>query len=197
MSNAASMSPSRQGWLRARAPMIRWLVLFLLLLGAGLAIIESGWFVRTVFPTILRANAQAAGAVAGLLGKPVTVTENRILTDHGALEVVRGCDALEPMIIVVAAMSVFPTSWRRRGVGIAIGLLALQAFNVVRVVSLIYAADHSRSLFETLHVDVFQPLFILLAIAIVFGWMRRVTVGAVCTARATPRVPSSDLEARA
>ncbi len=54
--------------------------------------------------------------------------------------------------------------------GLALGVPALLAFNMVRIVSLYYTGVYFPDAFEILHVDVWQPLFILIALLVWIAW---------------------------
>src|SRR5205814_6064911 len=62
-----------------------------------------------------------------------------------------GCNGLEAMILLAAAMLAFPAPWRRRFGGIALGGIAIQALNIVRIVSLFYLSRWSAAWFEWAH----------------------------------------------
>ena len=61
-----------------------------------------------------------------------------------------------------------PVLWWRRATGLAVGTLLLLTLNPVRIVSLYYTGIYFPSAFEVMHLDVWQPAFIVLAL---FFWV--------------------------
>ena len=84
-----------------------------------------------------------------------------------------GCNGVEAMLILVAAVLAFPAGGRARAAGVAAGVIVLQAANLVRVVSLFWLGVHHREVFETFHTAVWQTALILVAVAVFILWSRR------------------------
>lgn len=53
-----------------------------------------------------------------------------------------------------------------------LGTLCLLLLNVVRIVSLYYSGVYCPRMFEVLHVDLWQPVFILLPLVLWLMWVR-------------------------
>ncbi len=70
-------------------------------------------------------------------------------------------------------MLAFPAPPKARAAGIAVGLLAIQGVNLVRIVSLFWLGAHRRDVFELFHAAIWQTLLILLAVGIFLAWGRR------------------------
>ena len=83
-----------------------------------------------------------------------------------------GCNGLEAMILLAAAMIAFPASWARRLGGIALGGVAVQALNVVRIVSLFYLSRWNTAAFEWAHLYLWQPLIMVDVLVVWLVWLR-------------------------
>jgi exosortase H (IPTLxxWG-CTERM-specific) len=115
---------------------------------------------------LMRASAASAGGVLRALGEPVVRNDVTLVAPSGrAITVAHGCDVTYEWTLLVAAIVAFPASWRSRGLGLLVGLPAIFALNLVRVVTLFYLASRDSPAFEFVHVYVWQTLFI----AFVFG----------------------------
>jgi hypothetical protein len=55
-----------------------------------------------------------------------------------AVSIEAGCNGVEALLVLAAAMLAFPAPWRMKLIGLAIGAVAIQALNIVRVISLYY-----------------------------------------------------------
>jgi exosortase H (IPTLxxWG-CTERM-specific) len=95
----------------------------------------------------------------------------------------RGCNGLEAVLLLFAAMFAFPAPWKHRFIGFALGFIAIQALNVVRIISLFYigdwetskcvpGADCHRVWFDWFHLYLWQALIILDATVVWLIWLR-------------------------
>ena len=100
-----------------------------------------------------------------------------------AVDVKNGCNGIEAVLLLVAAMLAFPASPKRRLVGIAAGLAVIQGVNLFRIVSLFWLGVHHRNVFELFHAAVWQTALILLAVGIFLAWSRGAGGGGPVEAR--------------
>jgi exosortase H (IPTLxxWG-CTERM-specific) len=61
----------------------------------------------------------------------------------------------------------FPASWRARLAAIVLGFLAVQALNIVRIISLFYIGNWNLDIFSWVHLYLW-PALIMLDVLIVF-----------------------------
>jgi exosortase H (IPTLxxWG-CTERM-specific) len=94
-------------------------------------------------------------------------------TSNGfAISIEAGCNGIEAAIILIAAMLAFPAPWKHRVIGILGGLSAVQALNVVRVISLFYLGQWSMKAFEWAHLYLWQALIMLDVLIVWLIWIR-------------------------
>lgn len=98
------------------------------------------------------------------------------------LSIEPGCNGIEAAIILIAAMLSFPAPAAYRAIGILVGLVAVQALNVVRVISLFYLGQWSMQAFEWAHFYLWQALIMLDVLIVWLIWIRRLPA----TATAAP-----------
>lgn len=84
-----------------------------------------------------------------------------------------GCNGVEACIVLVAAMLAFPARWSHRLLGIVVGIAAIQAFNLVRIVSLFYLGQWNMAWFHFAHEYLWQALIMLDALLVFMFWARR------------------------
>ena len=75
-----------------------------------------------------------------------------------------------PLLARIAAVLAYPTSWARKLFGIVSGILAIQAINVVRVISLAWILKRQPEVFETAHLVVWQSLIVFLTVLLWVVW---------------------------
>ena len=93
-------------------------------------------------------------------------------TNGFAISIEAGCNGIEAAIILVAAMLAFPAPWKHRVIGIVAGLGAVQALNIVRIVSLFYLGQWNLNAFEWAHLYLWQGLIMLDAMIVWLLWIR-------------------------
>jgi exosortase H (IPTLxxWG-CTERM-specific) len=154
--------------------MIRFFVVFVLILVALFAaeLTEPVQNALVAPWTTALANISAALLVPfdshiAAYGKVLRSTANGF-----AVSIEAGCNGVEAALILIAAMLAFPAPWKHRLFGIAIGLFAVQALNVVRIVSLFYLGQWNMTVFEWAHLYLWQALIMLDVLIVWLVWMR-------------------------
>jgi exosortase H (IPTLxxWG-CTERM-specific) len=84
----------------------------------------------------------------------------------------RGCNGVEALIILFAAIFAFPAPFKNKIVGFVIGFFAIQGLNLVRIVSLFYLGQWNHVAFEWFHLYLWQALIILDALVVWLIWLR-------------------------
>jgi exosortase H (IPTLxxWG-CTERM-specific) len=117
--------------------------------------------------------AHEARLALNLLGEGATVTGQVLSSPRYSVAIFNGCNGLEAILIFVSGVVAFPASWRSKVLGIVLGFVAIQVFNVVRVVSLFYVGVHRQEWFTVAHVLVWQSLVIVFGVVLWLVWVRR------------------------
>jgi len=91
-----------------------------------------------------------------------------------AVAIEAGCNGVEAMLVLLAGILAYPSPWRSKAIGVAIGIVAIQALNLVRIVSLFYLGQWNAQWFEWAHLYVWQALIMLDALIVWLLWMRSV-----------------------
>lgn len=118
--------------------------------------------------------ASVSAATLRLIGEKTTAVETVIRSDHFAVNVENGCNGIEAMILLVAAIAAYPASWKARAAGLVLGIIGIQALNLFRVSSLFWLGRHYPKVFDMFHTAVWQSLIILAALAMFVVWSLRV-----------------------
>jgi exosortase H (IPTLxxWG-CTERM-specific) len=98
--------------------------------------------------------------------------ELRSTTNGFGISIERGCNGIEAVIILVSAMLAFPAPWKHKLVGIGLGFVAIQALNLVRIISLFYLGQWNRTWFDWFHLYLWQALIVLDALVVFLIWLR-------------------------
>lgn len=124
------------------------------------------WVERLV---IHEATVKTAAALVQILtpeanAKPVAAS---IKAPGGGLNILNGCEGTEVMFLLVAAFAAVRLGWRRKLVGLGLGLVLVFSLNQARILALFYAFRNERSLFDILHTTVL-PAVLIAAVALYF-----------------------------
>jgi exosortase H (IPTLxxWG-CTERM-specific) len=84
-----------------------------------------------------------------------------------AVSIEAGCNGVEATIVLIAAVLAFPAPWKARGVAIAVGFLAIQALNILRIITLFYLGNWNLDFFTWVHLYLW-PALIMLDVLVVF-----------------------------
>lgn len=113
---------------------------------------------------------RATALVMRGIHEPIAVVGTVIRTSRFALDVRNGCNGVEAMMLLAAAMIAFPATFRSRLAGLLVTSGAIQILNLVRVSSLVWLGEHHRDVFDVVHVAVWQTIVILAAVSMFVFW---------------------------
>ncbi len=89
-----------------------------------------------------------------------------------AVTILAGCNGIEAMIVLCAAVLAYPAPPRHKLLGLVAGIAAIQVLNLVRIVSLFYLGQWNRAVFEWAHLYAWQVLIMLDALIVWLLWLR-------------------------
>jgi len=117
--------------------------------------------------------AHESKVALNLLGEGARVNGQILSSPRFSVAIYNGCNGLEAILIFASGVLAFPTPWPRKLIGLLLGFVAIQAINIVRVVSLFYVGVFWPKWFSASHVFVWQSLVILFAVVLWVAWVRR------------------------
>lgn len=157
--------------------MIRFFVLFIVLL---MGLFTAEMFTWAQAHVILPFTAVLADISAWLmkLFDPDVASQGKIirsLSNGFAVSIEPGCNGVEAVIILFAAMFAFPATFKQKLLGFSAGFLAIQALNLFRIISLFYLGQWSKLWFDWFHLYLWQALIILDALVVWLIWLRMIS----------------------
>ena len=159
-------------WRRNRRE-LTFLAVFLVLLGGSFTIVSLNAVNDHVIEPFTSLVAQASGWVLNLFGQKVALNGTIIQGPKFAVNIRNGCNGVEAMLIFLAAVVAFPTAWSARLRGLALGTIAIQGINLVRVVVLFLTGVYWPRLFDASHTVIWQSIVILCAVLLWILWASR------------------------
>lgn len=151
-------------------PESRFLILFLSILGISFTVIAlkpvNDAFV-VPYTTLI---AKVSGTLLGLFGEDITINGCLLRSPRFAVTIYNGCNGLITSLVFISGVLAFPARWSAKVVGVVGGLLAIQAINLVRIISLFYIGIYLPSLFNSSHIFIWQSLVILAGVTLWIVW---------------------------
>ena len=123
-----------------------------------------------------RAIAVVSAALLNALGQHVAVSGVILTAGSHAVSIQNGCNGIEAVVFLVAAIMAFPATWRQRAVGLVAAITLIQILNLARVVTLFLINRYKPDLFELFHLAIWQTVIGGAAIALFYVWTTRVHV---------------------
>ncbi|MFQ5493970.1 MAG: exosortase H [Phycisphaerae bacterium] len=157
-------------WIYAKRPVVAFVVLFVVLMGSFYAVTLLKPVQTTVMPAYLRLNARASAVILNLFGENAKTRDTSVTSPRYSVNIQHGCDAIQPSGLFLAAVLAFPATFRSKLPGLVVGTLVLALINLVRIVTLFYTGIYRPRWFEIMHIDVWQPIFILLSLVLWILW---------------------------
>ena len=135
------------------------------LTGFGLWLIEGAtvqttvWLINLLTPSV---NALAQNT--------------HIVASGGGINVANGCEGVEVMFMLIAAMVVAPLTWRFKLAGMITGVLYVFLVNQIRLVAMFYTVRVDKQLFETVH-GLVGPILLVAITGLFFAyWLSKFAV---------------------
>ena len=155
-------------------PTTRFACVFLALL-AGMAL---------AYPAIRLRYGHAFQAGEAFTARLVFAIVSRLAPDEATLKepnivmlgpfpvaVIDECTGVYEAVLLSAALLAFPTAWSRTAIGFLLGIPAIYAMNLLRMVGLLFVGRYFSRLFEFMHVYFWQVTMIAMVASVWLAWV--------------------------
>jgi len=164
---------SRLDW-EERKPILKFAGSFLLICLVFFLITNMAWFSSFRAP-ILNMYSIISAALLNIFGYGVKASGEILTSQVFSVSIEEGCDAIAPAILYSVSVAIFPVVWQARLKGILYGLAAIIVLNIIRIITLYLTGVHVPSLFDFMHVEFWQAIFIVFTVGIWIYWMKWAT----------------------
>ena len=158
-------------------PLARRQVFFLVRFFIALIVLVGGMTLAPVDRLFVRPFTHGLSVICAALlnvfGQHVTTLGTIIRGGTFAVDIQNGCNGLEAVAFVAAAVIAFEAPLRARVTGVVVGALAIEAFNVIRILTLYLIGRNHPSLFDTFHLAVWQTVMFGVATLFFVAWTSR------------------------
>jgi exosortase H (IPTLxxWG-CTERM-specific) len=169
--NSSIVEGVRSRWVQ-KWPVLFFVLGFAVLMVLFYAFLLSDYFQNNLQIPVVALDASISSFILNLFGVGTTATREVISSPSYSISVARGCDGLEAMALFAASLLAFPASWKYKLIGLVAGLAILFTLNIGRIVSLYITGLHYPKLFEFMHVEFWQAIFIIFAVGLWIFWIK-------------------------
>ncbi len=162
-----------KGW-RSRSPLLKFVGFFLLFMAVFYLIYTQEWFQEGPLGFIMNIDAKISSFLLNIFGMGTTAVGDTVSSNKFSVDIESGCDGIEAIAIFTGAVAAYPKPAEFKYKGILVGILFLLLMNIVRIVTLFFTGVHFPKLFDMMHVEVWQVIFIVLAIVCWLVWIQSV-----------------------
>jgi exosortase family protein XrtM len=99
-----------------------------------------------------------------------------IVSGSFRLKVARGCEGIEGIFILIAAILAYPVGFKSKFNGLLGGILIIYCFNIARIVGLYYTLKYKPYMFDMMHMYVGQTVIIIIAVIYFVAWLNMITL---------------------
>jgi len=149
------------------------LLTFLLLSGSLYLALAQAWAAGFSHWVIDKATVQPAAWLARVVcgDAGIFADGSHLRSGHGSLNVLFGCEGMDVLLVLVAAVLVTPVGWRDRLAGVVAGSVVIFILNQLRLLALFVSIRSQPDWFGALH-GLVAPLFVVALVAAYFvGWL--------------------------
>jgi len=161
-------------FIRSNIPMIRFFMLFVLFLLAGHILLQISY--RKVSPFLVDSlHVGVSAYIVNIIspGEKAAAQNGKIVSQNSALKIAKGCEGIEGILLIAAAVCAFPAGMRKKAFGLLAGVLFIYALNLTRIVGLWFTLRHKPALFDIMHIYVGQTFIILFGFLFFVWWAVR------------------------
>ncbi|MDH3211725.1 MAG: exosortase H [Myxococcales bacterium] len=159
----------------ASNPSLRFVVLFLAYLGIEALTYP---YVKQRYTFLVKwmilGTARVEYEILRLFSSDVGLAD-RVVTYAGfPVKIIEECTGIYEVLIFAAAVLAFPTGWKKKALGFALGAPLIYLLNVVRILLLIVVGRYHHASFEFMHLYFWQATMIAMITSIWLLWIVKV-----------------------
>ena len=128
---------------------------------------------RVTVTPFTRGLTVACGAILRAVGQDVVTSGTVIRSAAFGVDIKNGCNAVEAVAFLAAAILAFEAPIKLRIAGAIAGSIILELLNLLRIVTLYLLGRYHRDLFDMFHLAVWQSVMFGAAVLIFLVWTSR------------------------
>ncbi len=131
------------------------------------------WADPVVTPSVNAWTAWVHGFLLDLLGLHIAVEGAIVYTHSGNFEIIWECTGVTPLSLFLSAVLAYPSGWRKKLLGLALGVPAILVVNQARLISLVFISRWWPRYQDVAHILVWQTLIVFFTVVLWLVWVGR------------------------
>jgi archaeosortase B (VPXXXP-CTERM-specific) len=119
-------------------------------------------------------TAQIEGFILSIFSSSAGASGKMVTFHHFPVKIIEECTGIYEILIFIAAVMAFPTSLKKKGIGLAFGVPLMYLFNIIRILVLIIVGSYYYSVFDFMHLYFWQVTLILMITSVWVLWILKV-----------------------
>ena len=119
-------------------------------------------------------TASVFALLLNMLGFDAMTDGSIVRLDGFRMVIVDECTGIFEILVYTAAVLAFPTSMKKKAVGVAFGIPLLVMLNMARLICLAFVGIYDAESFEFVHLYLWQVTLILLIVIVLSIWICKV-----------------------
>ena len=160
--------------IRSNIPVIRFFMLFILFLLAGHILLQISY--RKASPFLVDSlHVGVSAHIVNIIssGEKVVAQNGKIVSQNSSMKIAKGCEGIEGILLIAAAVCAFPAGMRKKAFGLLAGVILIYTLNLTRIVGLWFTLKYKPALFDIMHIYVGQTYIIFISVLFFMWWAVR------------------------
>lgn len=119
-------------------------------------------------------TAQIEGFILGIFSPDTGASGKLVTFKHFPVKIIEECTGIYEILIFIAAVMAFPTTIKKKGIGLAFGIPLMYLFNILRILVLIIVGAYYYEVFDFMHLYFWQVTLILMITSVWVLWILKV-----------------------
>ena len=152
-------------------PFIKFVLGMALIMILFFAVSSTELFEEYINLPIILGYAWGGNAILNIFGLETMTEGTHIMGNLFRMNIAKGCDAVSPTVLFMAAVAVYPTTFSNKWKYLLLAPFAFALLNLVRIVNLYLLGAYAPSFFDFAHYEFWQGVFIIITIIAWFYWL--------------------------
>ncbi|MCI0432690.1 MAG: exosortase H [Gemmatimonadetes bacterium] len=128
----------------------------------------------TVVEALTTATAAIGTSLLSLISDDASRSGNLMQLGSFHVVIIEECTGIFEVLIFLSAVLAYPTGWVDKLIGIGLGVPILYAFNIARILVLLWVGRFHSELFDFMHIYFWQATLILMITSVWLLWILKV-----------------------
>jgi exosortase H (IPTLxxWG-CTERM-specific) len=151
-----------RAWAKTNHDLFKAYIIFIVFITVTFSILITPWGKDELAKPLNRLIATVSAWILNVFGTAAHASSTNISSVLASVKIKEGCNGVYATMIFLAGIVAYPTSVKKKLIGVVLGTTALFIVNLVRVLSLFYLSAYYPNLFDEAHLYIWQFAIIII-----------------------------------